>query len=725
MSSLSDVLKSVFGYDQFRPLQEEIIRSSLDGRDTVAILPTGAGKSLCFQLPALVREGLTVVVSPLIALMKDQVDSLQASGVAATFLNSSLTSQESRQRVQDLRAGRIKLLYVAPERLMMDGFFDELREWNTACFAVDEAHCISEWGHDFRPEYRQMASLRAAFPTLPVLALTATATERVRGDIVRQLHMRDPAVFLASFNRPNLNYHVLPKDKPYRQLVAFLADRPKDGGIIYTQSRKSVEELAAKLREDGIAALPYHAGLEPGLRARNQEAFLRDETRVICATIAFGMGINKSNVRFVVHYDLPKNVEGYYQETGRAGRDGLPADCLLLFSPGDGMKQTRFIDEIADDHARQIAREQLQQMIGYAECGDCRRAALLAYFGEKHGEENCASCDNCLVPRETWNATVEAQKLLSCIARIKQKGGFTVGLNHVVDVLMGADTEKIRRWDHQTLSTHGIGRDTDRGTWAALARQLIRLGHARLAGDGFPTLDITLRGGEFLRNREALSLSRPVTRTSSDRGSTPRAGAIACDEALFDRLRAVRKRIADERSVPPYVIFHDTTLRLMARLYPTSPEQLAGISGVGERKRNDFGQAFLTEVAAHVAEHPRMTFLQPLPPPPPPKTRAELLSGTVLETYRLYTSGRAVADIAAQREINPSTVLGHLADAILAGKAVDVRPLYTDEEERKMVDAFAQCPQGPSLTPVYDKLGGAIDWGKLRVFRATRQVVGL
>jgi ATP-dependent DNA helicase RecQ len=364
MNSLAHELKHVFGYDSFRPLQEEIMRASLDGRDVLAILPTGAGKSLCYQLPALVREGLTLVVSPLIALMKDQVDSLTASGVAATYLNSSLVGDESRRRLAGLHRGDYKLLYVAPERLMLPGFLDDLQRWNIACIAVDEAHCISEWGHDFRPEYRQLAQVRGRFPGVPVLALTATATERVRGDILRQLDLQDPEVFLASFNRPNLNYRVESKEKAYRQLLDFLQARPREGGIVYVQARKTAEEVARKLAEDGVPALPYHAGLEPAERAGNQEKFLRDEVRVVCATIAFGMGINKSNVRFVVHYDLPKNIEGYYQETGRAGRDGLPAECMLLFSRGDVMKQVRFLEEITDEQARAVARGQLDQMAG-------------------------------------------------------------------------------------------------------------------------------------------------------------------------------------------------------------------------------------------------------------------------------------------------------------------------------------------------------------------------
>src|SRR6266516_218185 len=408
--SLLALLKEHFGFDSFLPLQEEIIADSLAGRDVFALLPTGGGKSLCFQLPALARPGLTVVVSPLIALMKDQVDALQAAGVPATFLNSSLAAGESRPRLRGLHQGEFRLLYVAPERLMLSGVVEDLQRWNVNLFAIDEAHCISEWGHDFRPEYQQLAALRGSFPNVPTMAFTATATERVRGDIVKQLHLREAACYVASFNRPNLTYRVAVKSGAYEQALNFVRARRRESGIIYCQARKTAENLASKLTADGVRAAPYHAGLDGEERTRNQEDFLRDEVRVVCATIAFGMGINKPNVRFVVHYDLPKNIEGYYQETGRAGRDGLPSECLLLFSAGDVVKQTRFIEEKPDPRERKIAREQLQQMVHYAECSSCRRRELLGYFGEQFAQESCDGCDNCLSPRETYDGTLAAQK---------------------------------------------------------------------------------------------------------------------------------------------------------------------------------------------------------------------------------------------------------------------------------------------------------------------------
>src|ERR1044071_9148147 len=449
---LLHLLKQSFGFDSFRPLQEEIIRDALDDRDVFALLPTGAGKSLCFQLPALARPGLTVVISPLISLMKDQVDALTATGVSATFLNSTLKSSEIGERMLALRNGKYRLLYVAPERLLLPGFLANVKEWPVSLIAIDEAHCISEWGHDFRPEYRQLAQLRDLFPATPLMALTATATRRVQTDIVKRLRLRQPSCYVASFNRPNLSYRVEAKDGAYKQLLRFVKSHADDSGIVYCQSRNNAEKLASRLQEDGIEAKPYHAGLDAAIRSKNQEMFLRDDVQVIRATIAFGMGINKPNVRFVVHYDLPKNIEGYYQETGRAGRDGLPSECLLLFSAGDVVKQIRFIDEKPDPKEREIARDQLDQMVHYAECSSCRRRELLGYFGEQFGQESCDGCDNCLSPRETYDGTLAAQKFLSCIYRVRKQSGFDFGDNQIVEVLTGADTESIRKWRHEKVS---------------------------------------------------------------------------------------------------------------------------------------------------------------------------------------------------------------------------------------------------------------------------------
>jgi ATP-dependent DNA helicase RecQ len=607
---LLSALKKHFGYDHFRPLQGEIIEDALAGRDVFVLMPTGGGKSLCFQLPALMRDGLTIVVSPLIALMKDQVDALQTSGIPATYLNSTLNREEAKARWRGLHRGEYRMLYVAPERLMLDTFLERALNWNIAQFAIDEAHCISEWGHDFRPEYRELKKLRKHLPDVPIIALTATATERVRADVIKELKLRDPRFYVASFNRPNLTYRVVPKTEPYEQLLAFIRSRPKDSGIVYCASRKSTESLARNLNEDGVSAKPYHAGLTNVERTKHQDAFLRDDVRVITATIAFGMGINKPNVRFVVHYDLPKNLESYYQETGRAGRDGLPSQCVLLFSPGDVAKQLHFIDEKTEKEAR-IARAQLQQMVHYAETRECRRAVLLEYFGETFPLQSCESCDSCLQPRETFDGTVQAQKFLSCVYRIHARHGFGFGLGHVVDVLRGADTEAIRQRGHNKLSTYGIGGELKRAEWQAIGRELLRLGLIECAPGKFATLSLTPAGLEALRKRTSIVLTKQIE--IAEKRARTKPGAIECDEALFERLRALRRQLADERGVPAYIIFSDVSLREMARNYPTNSTEFRRIPGVGEQKLKDFGEAFLSEIKSHSArrtssEDPDFTF---------------------------------------------------------------------------------------------------------------------
>ncbi len=734
---LLPLLKQYFGFTSFRPLQEEIIRDSLAGRDTFALLPTGGGKSLCFQLPALARDGLTVVVSPLIALMKDQVDALQASGIAATFLNSSLNADESRKRLRGLHNGEFRLLYVAPERLMLSGFLSDLQKWNVQLIAIDEAHCISEWGHDFRPEYRQISELRKYFPNVPFMALTATATGRVREDIVNHLQLREPKCYVASFNRPNLTYRVIPKNKPYDQLLNFLHARPKDSGIVYCQSRKSAENVAANLSEDGVRAKPYHAGLTPKERSEHQEFFLRDDVRVICATIAFGMGINKPNVRFVVHYDLPKNIEGYYQETGRAGRDGLPSECVLLFSAGDVVKQTQFIDEKPNPQEQKIAREQLQQMVHYAECAGCRRVELLAYFGEvfsandgragsplaadgAHGvtrptETNCGACDNCLSPRSTFDGTLAAQKFLSCVYRIREKNGFGVGLNHVVEVLTGADTEKIRKWNHAQLSTFGIGKEHSRPEWAAIGRELIRLGFLRQTAEKFSVLEITNEGRAALKERKKITLTTPAVAPET---KTHHVGEITCDEVLFERLRELRKKLADERDVPAYIIFSDVALRQMARNYPESENEFARISGVGEKKLREFGEVFLNEIALHLATNPRQIFADDSFTAPQP-VRKTSLNDTTRETLRRFRAGESVEQIAASRGFAASTIYGHLATAIEAGENIDVNELLDAEAQEQIAAAFKKFGFG-NIGGARESLGNKFDYGLFRIFRAAK-----
>jgi len=605
--NLTSALKKHFGYSTFRPLQEAIVRDALAGRDVFALMPTGGGKSLCFQLPALLRDGLTIVVSPLISLMKDQVDALQASGIPATFLNSALDGTEARSRLRGLYDGEFRLLYVAPERLMLESFIAKVPGWKVAQIAIDEAHCISEWGHDFRPEYRALSKLRELLPEVPIMALTATATERVRRDVLQQLKLREPRCYVASFDRPNLTYRVLPKTTPYDQLHDFLEARPNDSGIVYCASRKMADSVARKLNQDGIPAKPYHAGLEAKERTAHQEMFLRDDVRVVSATIAFGMGINKPNVRFVVHYDLPKNIESYYQETGRAGRDGLPGDCVLLFNAADVVKQTRFIEEKSESEAR-TAREQLRQMVHYAETRECRRTRLLRYFGETRPNEPCNGCDNCLNPRETFDGTLAAQKFLSCVLRIQQKSGFAFGLNHIVEVLIGADTEAIRQRGHNELSTYGIGRELKRDAWQAIGRELLRLGLVEVAPGKFATLQVTAAGRAALRERTSITLTKQPEKPEAK--PKLRAGEIACDEALFEKLRRVRRSLADDRNVPAYVIFSDVALREMARVYPETKAEFRRIPGVGEQKLRTFAEPFLAAISEYLREHGRQVDLE-------------------------------------------------------------------------------------------------------------------
>lgn len=718
---LSSRLKQTFGYDEFRPLQREIIEATLAGRDTVAILPTGAGKSLCYQLPALVREGLTVVVSPLIALMKDQVDQLEASGVAATFLNSTLDGNEARRRTDALTAGEYQLLYVAPERLMLPDFLMRLRGWRIAALAVDEAHCISEWGHDFRPEYRRLKEVRELIPEIPVIALTATATERVREDIIRQLELREPAVFLASFNRPNLKYQVAGKSGATAQVCNFANARPDESGIVYCQSRKNTEAMAATLRAQGFSAVAYHAGLDAEERARNQEAFLRDEAKIVCATVAFGMGINKPNVRYVIHADMPKNIEGYYQETGRAGRDGLPSDCLMLFSRGDVTKYLGFVDAIPDERARAVAHEQLDQMAHFAESDTCRRVSLMGYFGEIWPLENCGACDHCLSPREKWDATIDVQKLLSCVLRVRQAGGFSVGLNHISEVLTGGMSEKIVNWKHDRLTTHGIGKDQPRAYWVDLGRQLVRLGLLVGSKDKFSTIGVTQQGIDTLKRRETVMLTRSL---SVPKSKTARTGEIPCDPGLFEQLRMLRKELADARNVPPYVVFSDVTLRHFSRDYPQNDVALLRMPGVGEKKLDDFGRAFIDVIRDWLSENERLQFapLEVVHAPAPIPAGPGILNGTASQTLELFKSGKSVEEIAAMRNLAVSTVEGHLGQALEMGQTIDPRGLFTVEEEREMHAAF-QGYDELALKPVFEQLEGRISYGKLRLYRAVNPPV--
>ncbi len=586
-------LQRYFGYSSFRPMQKEAIDSVLSRRDTFVLMPTGGGKSLCYQLPALLIDGVTLVVSPLIALMKDQVDALTESGIPATFLNSSISAGESSKRLSRLFKGEYRLLYLAPERLLSEGFLEIVQKLPIALIAVDEAHCISEWGHDFRPEYRKLKDARRVFPDIPVVALTATATEQVQRDILKQLQMRDPAIFTASFVRENLYYEVRQKQESYQQILGYIRSRPGDAGIVYCATRNSVESLAERLRNDGVAAAAYHAGIAAKQRDLRQDHFLRDDITVMVATIAFGMGIDKPNIRFVIHYDLPRNIEGYYQETGRAGRDGLSSDCILFYSYGDKMKIDHFIEE-KSPHRREIARAQLMKVIEYAESTVCRHRMVAEYFGESYPRDHCGRCDNCTKPIEQVDATVMAQKFLSAVRRTGER----FGAGYVVDVLCGSENARILQNRHSNLSVFGIGKDRSKKEWMSLARALVSMGY--LAQGEYNVLRLTPKSADVLRDGEKVFM-RPVA-PPSKKTRTRREPVPASDGGLFTRLRSLRKRLADALDVPPYIIFSDASLHEMANARPTTLDEFMAISGVGERKLAQYGEQFVEEVIAYLRE---------------------------------------------------------------------------------------------------------------------------
>ena len=601
--ALAEVLQHYFGFSTFRPLQRQIIESHLERRDTLALLPTGGGKSLCYQLPALIRKGLTIVISPLIALMKDQVDSLKEMGVKAAFLNSSLDEATAKKVWADLHNKRIKILYISPERLLMDGMIDQLVAWNLEAIAVDEAHCISSWGHDFRPEYRALQVFRKKLPHIPIIALTATATKRVQDDIIDSLALNNPAVFTASFNRPNLSYRVIPKMTAIKQICEVISEHPEESGIIYCLSRAQTESIAEQLQKKQVRAESYHAGLPAKEREKRQDRFVSDKTQVMVATIAFGMGVDKPDVRFVIHHDLPKNLESYYQETGRAGRDGLPSECVLLYSPSDAAKIRSFLDQVTDPAEHQAAQTQLNQLLQFAESSECRRVSLLRYFDEQYTAADgtilsaCGTCDNCLTPRDRIDGTDIALKLISCALRVKQKSGFNVGLAHLVDVLQGANTEKIRKWNHQTLSTYGIGAGVSTTDWQYYGRELIAQGLLHLNTEKFRTIEVTPRGMSLVQERSPVFLKTPMmsaTMTSDKRKERRiKLGEESYDQSLFEILRGWRAQTAKEKGIPAYMVLSDKTLQAISRSTPKNLRELSNIPGIGENKLNQYGDQIL------------------------------------------------------------------------------------------------------------------------------------
>lgn len=716
MPSPQSILKSTFGYDSFKPLQSEIINNVLARRDTLVIMPTGGGKSLTYQVPALLFEGLTVVVSPLIALMKDQVEQLRALGVPAVFLNSSLSPEEYQTNMDAVKSGQVKLLYVAPETLLTPRIYALLSSLKLDLLAIDEAHCISEWGHDFRPEYRQLVDVRRKFPSAVCMALTATATPRVRRDIESTLGFTQKNEFLASFNRENLYIEVRPKREAMAQTLKFLENFKDQSGIIYCFSRKQVDELAATLARYKYSVRPYHAGLDDAQRRRNQEDFIRDDAQIIVATIAFGMGINKPNVRFVIHFDLPKSIENYYQEIGRAGRDGLPSHCLLLYGYGDVSKLRYFIDQ-KDEPERSAAYAHLDAMTRYAEGSICRRKPLLAYFGETYALESCGACDNCgAEPGTQTDITIAAQKFLSCVKRSGEK----FGAAHIVDILLGSENEKIQKYGHQHLSTYAIGKELTKSQWMHISRQLIERGllHQEPA---YRVLSVTDKGLEMLKSREQLfgQINEPQrSERASARLKSVSAEEADYDTALFGLLRTKRKELADAGGVPPYVVFSDKTLVQMAAYFPQTKEGLLNMSGMGKVKYEKYGTDFLAIIQGYARDH---KLEEKYKTPMRDKDKAEV-GGRSIMIGEAYNAGENVEALMVRYNVSADTILNHLVKFIGAGNQLrssgDLISLskLSPDQQQKVFQAFDELG-ADMLKPIHEKLNAQINYDELKILR--------
>ncbi|MCK6265514.1 ATP-dependent DNA helicase RecQ [Vibrio sp. ZSDE26] len=597
-ASPQSILEDVFGYQSFREGQQEVIEAALTGKDSVVIMPTGGGKSLCYQVPALLHSGLTLVISPLISLMKDQVDQLKADGVAAECVNSTMSREALISVYNRMHSGDLKLVYISPERVLMQDFIERLQNVNLSMIAVDEAHCISQWGHDFRPEYAAIGQLKTYFPHVPFMALTATADDATRGDIIARLNLIEPHDYLGSFDRPNIHYNLVEKHKPVSQVIRYVQTNKGQCGIIYCGSRKKVEMVTEKLCNNHIRAAGYHAGMDVDERAYVQEAFQRDDIQIVVATVAFGMGINKPNVRFVVHFDIPRNIESYYQETGRAGRDGLPAEAMMLYDPADIGWLRRILDEKDDGPQKQVETHKLNAMVAFAEAQTCRRQVLLNYFGE-YREKPCGNCDVCVDPPKHFDATKEAQKALSCVYRVNQ--GF--GIGYVVEVLRGMQNIRVRENGHDKLSTYGIGRDHSHDYWVSVFRQLIHKGLLSQNITRNSTLQLTEEARPVLRGEMELELAVPRLDTAARSAKSDKLSSKNYDKKLFAKLRKLRKSIADEDSLPPYVVFSDATLIDMAEILPTSYGEMLAVNGVGQRKLDKYADAFLDLIQEHITTH--------------------------------------------------------------------------------------------------------------------------
>ena len=717
ITKAKEILKHQFGFDSFRMNQQAAIECVLDKKDCVVLMPTGGGKSLCYQIPALMSEGLTVVISPLIALMKDQVDALRNNGVEAAFLNSTQTSREQTEVFQNVRSGKLKLLYVAPERLLQSGdqFIEFLKDIEISLFAIDEAHCISSWGHDFRPEYMQLAKLKQHFPNVPLIALTATADKLVRRDIVERLRLTNYELFVSSFNRPNIFYTVEPKRNSYSQLLDYLDKRKSESGIIYCLSRNSTENLAQDLRSEGFDALAYHAGLDKEKRDKHQELFIRDEVKIIVATIAFGMGIDKSNVRFVVHLDLPKNIESYYQETGRAGRDGLQSDALLFFSWGDVIKLKGFAEVEGNKSQSEIMLKKLNTMGAFGDLKTCRRKFLLNYFSEDAIEEKCGNCDNCNKTFETFDGTIIAQKALSAVARTGQR----FGLSYLIDFLRGSQAKTIRD-EHKNLKTYGIGADVSKNNWFDYFKDLIAQGFLEQTEGTYPTIVLTDKSEAVLKGNVPVELYT-VTIKEDKKASLVSKLSQPYLQDLFDELKKVRTTFARTENVPPYVVFSDATLVEMATYLPLNEDEMRRISGVGDLKLQKYGADF-TEVVVDYCDRNNLKSRIELKsskrePKSRPKRNADGID-TYNATLDMFHSGLSVGEIAEARELAKSTIEMHLVRFIGSGE-VNLEDLVSTDKIEPIKNAITKFNAGGAIAPVKEFLGESYSYGEIRAVMAT------
>jgi len=707
------VLKDIFGYDAFRPMQEDIICSLMDGKDAFVLMPTGGGKSICYQIPAIMRPGTGIVVSPLISLMKDQVDALTACGVKAAYYNSSLKAAEAKEVLEKFEAGELDMLYVAPERLLSKNFLAKLKSIPLSMFAIDEAHCVSQWGHDFRPEYVRLGELREIFPDVPMLALTATADEHTREDISDRLQLGKAKRFVASFDRPNIRYLVAEKRQPLTQILQFLEGWPNCSGVIYCLSRKRVEDLAVNLQRHGIVAAAYHAGIPGRSREKVQDDFLRDRIKVIVATIAFGMGVDKPNVRFVIHHDLPKSIESYYQETGRAGRDGLESEALMLYGSGDVNLVRRLIENVENIDQRRVEVHKLNSMVAFSEALTCRRRVLLGYFGERL-DEPCGNCDICLDPPATYDATEFAQVALQCVREVK--GDF--GMGYIVDVLRGSKNARILEHKHDKLKSHGAGADINADEWTSILRQLVHHGYF-IQDVSRRAAMLATKKSEFIGSGEPVMLAKyqPGIRRHFKRLGTPR------DEALFKKLVALREELAEEKDVPPHVIFSDVTLTEMSQHKPTTTAALTGISGMGQLKLEEYGEAFVAVIAKH-GDSKAAKGAKSGKDIPMLIAKGGGLNETQTYTLALQRKGATLEEIAAQQNVSESTILKHYVSIIRAGQYIDI-PAFIGSDFDTLMKELDDADPYASLTEIKQDLSVDLSNDEFRLILAWREAIGV